>query len=94
MATKSKLEQAVERQASSLNDAQRELTLSQFSDFKRNKSRIAQIEDVMRMMDANPAQDGDVARRMQLASERAQLIEANNSLASNLFAQLGDKEGR
>lgn len=97
MATKSKLEQAVERQAEGLNEVQRHLVMSQFSDFKRNKARIAEIDDKVGMMDvqmlANPEQEKlKLAQRSTLVSERNQLVEANNGIAANLFAQLSEKE--
>lgn len=99
VATKSKLEQAVERQASALNDAQKELVLSQFAVYKRNKSRIDQIDETLRMMDLQPVQGPDgtkvhLAQRMTLATERSQLADTNNNIASKLFSQLGgDKNG-
>jgi len=97
VATRSKLEQAIKDHAESLNDAQRELVMSQFSDLKRNKERIAKIEETLKMMDAQPVVGPDgtkvhLAQRMSLASERSQLIETNNSIASALFSQLKDKE--
>ena len=85
MATKSKLEQAVEKKASSLNDAQKELVLSQFSVYKRNKARIAEIEDVLRISSCTPSTD-----RSNLATERNQLTIANNEIAAKLFQQLKD----
>lgn len=94
MATKSKLEQAVERQASCLNDAQREIVLAQFSTYKRNKSRISQIEDAIAIADMQPSLMPEkaqvhLAHRASLVSERSQLVEANNEIAAKLFAQLG-----
>lgn len=95
MATKSKLEQAVEKQASCLNNAQRHLVMSQFSDYKDNKARISEIDDRLGMMDvqilANPEQEKlKLAQRSNLISERSQLKEANASIAAKLFAQLGN----
>lgn len=97
MATKSKLEQAVEQQASNLNDAQRELVMSQFSAYKSNRSRIIQIEETLRLMDVQPVAGPDgtrihLAQRMALSNERNQLVETNSTIASKLFSQLGDKE--
>ena len=93
MATKSKLDLAVEKHAGRLNDAQRELVLSQLSDHKRNRARIAQIEETLRLMDVQPVSGPDgtkvhLAQRMSLTSERAQLIDTNNGIASRLFEQL------
>lgn len=95
LATKSKLEQAVEKQASCLNNAQRHLVMSQFSDYKDNKARISEIDDRLGMMDvqilANPEQEKlKLAQRSNLISERSQLKEANASIAAKLFAQLGN----
>ena len=97
VATKSKLEQAVERQAENLNDVQRRLVMSQFSDFKRNKARMAEIDDRVGMMDvqmlANPEQEKlRLAQRQNLIDERGHLAEANVKIAANLFAQLSEKE--
>lgn len=94
MATKSKLEQAVEKQASSLNDAQREIVLAQFSTYKRNKVRISQIEDTLSLVNMQPALMPEkaqvlLAQRASLVSERSQLVEANNEIAASLFTQLG-----
>lgn len=94
MATKTKLEQAIEKQALSLDDAQRELVLSQFSTYKWNKNRMRDIEDIFRMMDSRPvptdpkAMKSEVIYRKSLTSERNQLATANNSIASKLFMQL------
>ena len=99
VATKSKLEQAVEKQVECLNDVQKHLVMSQFSDFKRNKARIAEIDDKVGMTDvqmlANPEQEKlRLAQRATLVSERNQLVETNNGIAANLFAQLSEKEQR
>lgn len=96
MATKSKLEVAVEKQAKNLDDAQRELVLSQFSTYKWNKNRMQQIEGQLRLMDMRPPSDDpkiakiELQRRKALTSERGQLTTANNSIASKLFMQLKD----
>jgi len=97
MATKSKLEQAVEKQASDLNEAQKELVKSQFSEFKRNKARIMQIDDILESPVAAQESDGDkaklqIAKRMALTSERSQLVTTNNEIASTLFNQLRDEK--
>ena len=97
MATKSKLEQAVERQAENLNEVQRHLVMSQLSDFKRNKARMAEIDDKVGMMDvqmlASPEKkEFRLAQRQNLIEERGYLSEANIKIAANLFAQLSQKE--
>ena len=97
VATKSKLEQAVERQAENLNEVQRHLVMSQLSDFKRNKARMAEIDDKVGMMDvqmlASPEKkEFRLAQRQNLIEERGYLSEANIKIAANLFAQLSQKE--
>lgn len=93
MATKSKLEEAVERQAASLDDAQRELVLSQFATYKWNKARMKQLEDQLKLLDSKPMSDASevkvvLAYRKSLTAERNQLTTANNSISSKLFMQL------
>ena len=96
MATKSKLEQAVETQAANLNDAQREIVRSQFREYKRNRARITEIDDELRSAQMRSKSGADpkalVARNMALANERTQLVTANNDIAAKLFDQLGSKE--
>ena len=96
MATKSKLEQAVEAQASNLNDAQREIVMSQFKLYKQNRARISEIGDELRASRrAAPVESkAQVARNMALVNEMSQLVNANNGIAANLFDQLSDKESR
>ena len=97
MATKSKLEQAVERQASCLNDAQKGLLLSQFDTYKRNKAKISEIDDQLGMMDVQALANPDterlrLARRATLVSEKSQLQEVNSTISAKLFDQLGVRE--
>ena len=91
--TKSKLEQAVERQAACLSDAQRELVMSQFSTYKRNRARMSQIEERMKALDAGRASGAEDARlrqseRASLSYEHGQLAATNNGIAAKLFVQL------
>ena len=93
MATKTKLEQAIEKQAAQLDDAQRELVMSQFSTYKWNKNRMTTIENMLKVIDMRPATDPkefkmQMARRKALTVERNQLTTANNSISSKLFMQL------
>lgn len=93
MATKSKLERAVEERAKSLNDAQRELLLSQFKTYKENKARIGLLENRIGVLDvqnlANPEKEKlRLAERAALVSERSQLTEVNDGIAANLFNHL------
>lgn len=93
MATKSKLEQAVDSQVESLNDAQRRLVLSQFAIYKQNKERIIQIDSQMALLEPKDAHSiGDVqmrqTQRTSLAYERNQLATANSRIAADLFKLL------
>lgn len=97
MPTKSNLEKAVEEKAKSLNDAQREIVLSQFSVYKQNRTRIRQIHDRLMAIDAQPPATFEETRfrqsqRAALAYESNQLATANNEIADKLFAQLSDEE--
>lgn len=90
MATKSKLEQAVERQMGNLNDAQKELVKSQLSVYRRNDARLAQIEAEIRKVEATAATTRAEVREKQaaraaLSYEHGQLSTANSRIASDLF---------
>ena len=90
MATKTKLVQAVEKQAEKLNDAQKELVKAQLSTYKRNSDRLAQIESQLRSMDVGTAASRDEAgyrqsQRASLAYEHSQLLTANSKIAADLF---------
>jgi hypothetical protein len=99
MSTKSKLEQAVENQIANLNDAQRELVLSQFSIYKQNKAAIAEIDSKLPLLEPKYAHSIDEVKmqqtqRMSLTYERNQLATANSKIATELFALLsgGDEQ--
>lgn len=93
MPTKTKLEKAVEENASKLNGAQRELVMAQFADYKRNKTRIAQIEDTLRLRQSSAtSSSARAAQRAELVNERAQLIDVNGRIAKRLFEQLSDRD--
>ena len=90
MATKSKLEQAVEKQIENLNDAQREIVKSQFAVFKKNRERLASIDAKLDAINARPASSVEEVRRKQserstLAYEHNQLSIANSKIAAELF---------
>lgn len=90
MATKSKLEQAVERQAENLNDAQRELVMSQLSVYKKNLSRLSRIESELAAVNAvQPTTREEVrakqAQRASLTYEHGQLTTSNSRIAAELF---------
>lgn len=88
--TKSKLEQAVEKQAEKLNDAQRELVRSQLSVYKRNNARLAQVESELNAWNARQAVTTEEVRlkqsqRATLSHEINQLSTANSKIAAELF---------
>lgn len=90
MATKSKLEQAVERQIENLNDAQRELVKSQLSVYKRNSARLAQVEAELNAWNSRRAVTTEEVRvkqsqRATLSHEINQLSTANSRIAAELF---------
>lgn len=90
MATKSKLEQAVERQAALLNEAQREIVLSQLSVYKQNAARMAKISDELVAVNARATVTRDELRakqsdRASLVYEQNQLSTANSKIATDLF---------
>ena len=96
MATKSKLEQAVDKRAAMLGDAQRELVLSQFSVYKQNKQRLADIKDRMVSIDSvGTATLEEVrfkqAQRASLAYEKNQIETANSKIAADLFELLKEE---
>lgn len=98
MATKTKLEQAIEKQADQLDNAQKELVLSQFATYKWNKDRMRQIENMLALLDNRVPTEGKefkmyIARRKSLTAERNQLATANNSISSKLFMQLKNTGG-
>lgn len=95
MATKTKLEQAVDSRAEGLNDAQKELVLSQFSIYKQNKQRISRIDAQIALLDPSAAHSVNEVQvrqtqRSALAYERNQLATANSRIATELFGLLGD----
>lgn len=97
MATKTNLEQAVRKQVSSLNDAQREIVLSQFGVYKQNKDRLSEIRSQLSVLSSKPPATMDEVRFVQsqraaLVYEQSQLSTANSKIAADLFEQL--KEDR
>lgn len=93
MATKTNLEQAIRKQANNLNDAQREIVLSQFGVFKQNKERLSEIKSQLAMLGKKPPATLDEVKFIQsqraaLVYEQNQLTTANNQIASSLFEQL------
>ena len=90
MASKTKLELAVEKHASNMNDAQKELVMSQLSTYRRNMARLSQIESELAALDAMPAVNREEVRykqaqRMTISHEHSQLAMANSKIAAELF---------
>lgn len=95
LATKTKLERAVEEQLESLNDAQREIVLSQLSDYRRNRARISEIDARTDALNAAPCATREAVRMKQaersgLSYERNQLAIANSRISADLFDLLDD----
>ena len=95
--TKSKLELAVEQHAESLNAAQRELVMSQFATYKRNRAQMADIDSKLKMVNAMTTTTREELRAKQserstLSYEYNQLATANSKIAAELFRQLDGKE--
>ena len=85
--TKSKLEKAIEDKAASLGNAQKEIVLSQLATYKRNKSRIGEIDDVLVVAKNKPS-----AEHARLSAERNQLVITNSDILSKMFQQLESKD--
>ena len=91
--TKTKLEKAIEDGVSSLNDVQKQLVLAQFSDWKRNKARIVEIEDMLRLGKSSATTTSSRnAQRAEMVAERAQLIDVNGRILARLTDQLSDRD--
>lgn len=93
MATKTKLEQAVEAQAKELSAAERELVMAQLSTYMWNKRRMGEIEDQIKLIALKPADEpknikAQVSLRKQLMSERHQLTTENISITTKLLMKL------
>ena len=90
MASKTKLELAVEKHVSNFNDAQKELVMTQLSTYRRNMARLAQIESELVALDSMPAVNREEVRykqaqRMTISHEHSQLATANSKIAAELF---------
>lgn len=93
LVSKSKLEKAIEDGLSGLNEAQKQLVRAQFSDWKRNKARISEIEDVLRLRQSSATStSARNAQRAELVAERAQLIDVNGRILARLTDQLSDRD--
>ena len=92
--SKSKLDKAVADRADELDPAQRELVMSQFSEYKRNKTRIYDINEKLKVVDSTQTVTLEEVRlkqaeRSALTYELNQLSVANSRISSDLFQQLG-----
>ena len=87
MATKTKLETAIERQAGNLDEAQQRLVMSQFSTYDWNRRRIQQIEGIIELGEGG-GKPIDAKTRKALMTERHQLTVDNVSISTKLFMQL------
>lgn len=91
MATKTKLERAVEKHAGSLNDAQREIVMSQLSVYKRNGQKLARLESELSAVNSRATVTRDElrdkqAQRMAITKQISDLTTANSRIAAELFA--------
>lgn len=84
MASKTKLELAVEKQAKNLDPAQRELVLTQLSTYKWNVQNISRVQD---KVTAGGDKLDDQARKSYM-NERHQCVAENVSISSKLFMLL------
>lgn len=87
MATKTKLEQAIDKQAGNLDEAQYRLVMAQFSTYDWNRRRIEQIESIIELGEGG-GRPLDAKARKQLMTERHQLTTDNVSISTKLFMQL------
>ena len=90
MATKTKLEKAIEAQVDSLSAAQRELVLSQFSIYKRNRTRLTELDSALKaisLMKTTTLEElrCKQAERSALTYEYSQLATTNSRISRELF---------
>lgn len=80
------LEQAVHKQASNLDPAQKEFVLAEFETYKWNAQRIAQLESELKKMESDTARDLD--KEGKLFKQRHQLVAEQSSLFSHIMRWL------
>ena len=90
MATKSKLVKAVEERASALNDAQREIVMSQLGVYKRNEARLAKAEAELNLVNARGTATlqelrAKQAQRATLVHEIKELSTANSLISAEIL---------
>lgn len=97
MATKSKLEQAVEECSAGMNDAQREIVKSQLSEYRRNSARLERIDDELKAVNARATVTleelrAKQAERSALSYEYHQLATANAEIADKLYKFMEERQ--
>lgn len=93
---KSKLEKAIEEQVDKLTPAQAELVRSQYATYKRNKRKMAELDDKLNAVNSQPATTREELRvrqseRSTITYEYGQLSAANSRISAELFNQLSDE---
>lgn len=88
----------MERRVESLGDAQKELVMAQYATYKRNRERMAKLQDKIAVIDAGSYHTMDEMRikqaeRSTMAYEYAQLATANSRISAELFGFLGEENG-
>lgn len=80
------LDEAVKKQAASLEPAQREFVLAEFRTYKWNEGRIAKLESTLKAMESDEVRDLD--REGKLFRQRHQLVAEQSSLFSHIMRWL------
>ena len=81
-----KLEDAIRKQAASLDPAQREFVLAEFATYQWNASRIEVLESTLKAMESDEVRDLD--REGTLFRQRHQLVAEQSSLFSHIMRWL------
>lgn len=86
MSRNAKLKDAIEKQAASLDPAQREFVLAEFRTYQWNEDRIAKLESTLKAMESDEVRDLD--REGKLFRQRHQLVAEQSSLFSHIMRWL------
>ena len=86
MSRNMKLQAAIEKQAASLDPAQREFVLAEFRTYQWNEGRIAKLESALKSMESDEVRDLD--REGKLFRQRHQLVAEQASLFSHIMRWL------
>lgn len=86
MSRNAKLKDAIEKQAASLDPAQREFVLAEFRTYQWNEDRIAKLESTLKAMESDDVRDLD--REGKLFRQRHQLVAEQSSLFSHIMRWL------